>query len=82
MYSIIMYIYVVTYAFGTWFFRGFIPMLIFFIPVLPIMLLAFPMIFLDDKHWTCKPYLWYFKKVWLKVVGFTFKTKLADGVAN
>lgn len=44
--------------------------LIFFIPVLPIMFLAFPMMFLNNKHWSCKPYLWYFNNVWLKVIKF------------
>lgn len=43
-------------------------LLITFIPVLPIMLLAFPMIFFDENHWSCKPYMWYFKNVWLRVV--------------
>ena len=44
-------------------------LLIFFIPVLPIMLLAFPMTVMnqgtDKVHWSQKPYLWYFNKVWL-----------------
>jgi hypothetical protein len=43
---------------------------IFFLPILPIMLLAFPMMVMnegtDKVHWTQKPYLWYFKNVWLK----------------
>ena len=47
-------------------------MLIFFIPVLPIMLLAFPMMVInqgtDKVHWSQKPYLWYFNNVWLKVL--------------
>ena len=51
---------------------GFILMLIFFIPVLPIMLLAFPMMVInqgtDKVHWSQKPYLWYFNNVWLKVL--------------
>ena len=68
MKNIFMYIYVILYSFSLWLIKGFIPMLIFFIPLLPIMLLAFPMIFLDDKHWTCKPYLWYFNNVWLNVL--------------
>ena len=68
MKNIFMYIYVILYSFSLWLIKGFIPMLIFFIPLLPIMLLAFPMIFLDDKHWTCKPYLWYFNNVWLDVL--------------
>jgi hypothetical protein len=46
--------------------------LIFFLPVLPIMLLAFPMTFMnygtDRVHWSQKPYLWYFDNVWLKVI--------------
>jgi CHASE2 domain-containing sensor protein len=44
-------------------------MLIFFIPVLPIMILAFPMTVMNQGtnkvHWSQKPYLWYFNKVWL-----------------
>lgn len=47
-------------------------LLIFFIPVLPIMLLAFPMMAInhgtDKVHWSQKPYLWYFNKVWLKAL--------------
>ena len=47
-------------------------LLIFFIPVLPIMLLAFPMMVMnhgtDKIHWSQKPYLWYFNKVWLKAL--------------
>lgn len=43
---------------------------LFFIPALPIMILAFPMQLLnageDRVHWTQKPYLWYFNNVWLK----------------
>ena len=49
-------------------------MAVFFIPVLPIMLLAFPMIFINEGtgkvHWTQKPYLWYFDNVWLKSLNF------------
>ena len=45
-------------------------MLIFFIPVLPIMILAFPMTVMNQGtnkvHWSQKPYLWYFNKVWLR----------------
>ena len=45
---------------------------IFFIPVLPIMLLAFPMTVInqgtDKVHWSQKPYLWYFNNVWLKAL--------------
>lgn len=45
---------------------------IFFIPVLPIMLLAFPMMVMNygtgDVHWSQKPYLWYFDNVWLKAL--------------
>ena len=48
-----------------------IPMLlIFFIPILPIMILSFPMMVVNDGtnkiHWSQKPYLWYFNNVWLK----------------
>jgi len=47
-------------------------MFIFFTPVLPIMLLAFPMTAInhgtDKVHWSQKPYLWYFNKVWLKAL--------------
>jgi hypothetical protein len=50
----------------------FILMLIIFIPVLPILLLGMPMVLLNagtnKTHWTEKPYLWYFKNVWLRVV--------------
>jgi len=49
-------------------------MLIVFIPVLPIMLLAFPMMVMNEGenkvHWTQKPYLWYFKNVWLRLITF------------
>lgn len=45
---------------------------IFFTPVLPIMLLAFPMMVMnhgtDKVHWSQKPYLWYFNNVWLKAL--------------
>jgi hypothetical protein len=52
-----------------------IPLLfIFFTPVLPIMLLAFPMTFVNQGtgrvHWTEKPFLWYFNNVWLKSMYF------------
>jgi hypothetical protein len=47
-------------------------MLMVFIPVLPIMLLAFPMMVMNEGtgkvHWSQKPYLWYFDKVWLKII--------------
>ena len=47
---------------------------IFFIPILPIMLLAFPMTFINEGtgkvHWTEKPYLWYFNNVWLRAMYF------------
>jgi hypothetical protein len=54
---------------------GIIPLLfIFFTPVLPIMLLAFPMTFVNQGtgkvHWTEKPFLWYFNNVWLKSMYF------------
>lgn len=43
---------------------------IFFLPIIPIMLLAFPMMVMNEGtgkvHWTQKPYLWYFKNVWLR----------------
>jgi len=68
MKTIFMYIYVVTRLFLEFVFIYFIPMVILFVPVLPILLIAFPMIFLNDKHWTCKPYLWYFKNVWMKYI--------------
>ncbi len=49
-------------------------MFIVFIPVLPIMLLAFPMMVMNEGehkvHWTQKPYLWYFKNVWLRLITF------------
>ena len=49
-------------------------MFIFFIPILPIMLLAFPMIFINQgtgkEHWTEKPYVWYFNNVWLRSMYF------------
>lgn len=48
--------------------------LLFFTPVLPIVVLAFPMSFINDGtgkiHWTQKPYLWYFNNVWLKALDF------------
>ena len=66
MKNIIMYVYVIARAFIIWVIFGFIPMMVLFLPILPIMLLGFPMMFLDDTHWSCKPYLWYFKNVWMR----------------
>lgn len=48
-------------------------MLIIFIPITPIMLLAFPAMMLSDtlrnpKHWSTKPYMWYFNTVWIPIV--------------
>lgn len=69
MKTILMNILVVAYVFTLWV-GVFILFLIFFIPVLPIMFLAFPMVFLDDTHWSCRPYKWYFNNVWLRVLKF------------
>ena len=43
-----------------------------FLPVLPIILLAFPMVFFMEEtvHWTVKPYIWYFKNVWSPIQKF------------
>jgi hypothetical protein len=70
MKNILMSVLVVTGCF-LFFALVMLPLLfIFFIPILPIMLLAFPMMVMnegaDKVHWTQKPYLWYFKNVWLK----------------
>lgn len=48
-------------------------MLVVFIPATPIMILAFPGILLSDapnnpKHWSAKPYMWYFNNVWITIV--------------
>lgn len=63
-------------AYALMFFIG-IPMIllgiIIFIPVLPLMILAFPgVVFADNPnkptHWTTKPYVWYFNNVWLRII--------------
>jgi len=47
-------------------------MIIVFLPILPIMLLAFPMMVMNEGttnvHWTQKLYLWWFKNVWLNAI--------------
>ena len=75
MKNILMSAYIVIKAFILWTVFGLIPMLIVFIPVLPIMLLAFPMMFLDSNHWSCKPYKWYFNNVWLRYTMLFEKVK-------
>jgi len=69
MKNILMSVLVVLYFFIQWI-GIFILFLIFFIPVLPILFLAFPMMLLDNTHWSCKPYIWYFDNVWLNVLKF------------
>jgi hypothetical protein len=47
-------------------------MIIIFFPILPVMILAFPMMVMNEGtnniHWTQKPYLWWFKNVWLNAI--------------
>jgi hypothetical protein len=62
-------LFVVSFLFFTFIL---ILLLVFFIPILPVMLLAFPMTVLNAGtskiHWTQKPYLWYFNNVWLNFI--------------
>lgn len=67
MKNLVMCTAVVLYYFGVWI-GYFVLMLIIFIPVIPIVLVAFPMMILDPTHWSCKPYRWYFDNIWLRVI--------------
>lgn len=53
----------------------FVLMFIVFLPIAPFMILAFPAVMMAGpnklpKHWTARPYLWYFQNVWLKILKF------------
>ena len=72
MKNVFMIFLVVLWSFSVWMLM-FIVALFIFLPVIPIMFLAFPMIFLDLNHWSVKPYLWYFKTVWIPTINQSLK---------